>query len=200
MTRKNSKDVKKSDENKKLKPRIEPTSTNTTVKPRAEELATKMHKEEKIGENRLGVRKTKEKAVNIDQNMMKGTSPVGKIIRKSKVKENLKIKLLKKLEKPSFERNSGNTSRLRGIFETNLIEATSPTLAKCPIGKKQFGGFRHQTTLEFVPANHVKQNREKFKSKTNGPGLARTFSKREVATNSEIQEKLEDHMGTKNEN
>ena len=171
------------------------------MKPRAEELATKMHKKEKIGENWLGVRKTKEKAVNIDQEMLKGTSPVRKMIRKTKVKENLAINLLKKLEKPSiFEKNGGNTSRLRGIFENNLIEATSPTLAKCQIGKKQFGGFRHQTTLEFVPANQVKQNREKFKSKTNGQGLARTFSKREGATNSEIQEKLEDHMGTKNEN
>ena len=146
--------------------------------------------------------KTQEKAANIDQKMLKGTSPVGKTIRKNKGKEKLAIQLLKKLEKPSiFETNGGNTSRLRGIFETKLIEATSPTLATCPAGKKQFGGFRHEkTSQEFVPANQVKRNREKFKFKTNGPGLARTFSKWEVGANSEMQDNFEDHMGEKNEN
>ena len=102
MTSKNNKNIKKSDENKKLKTRIETTSTKTTVKPSDEELATKMRKEEKIGENWSGVSKTQEKAANIDQKMLKGTSPVGKTIRKNKGKEKLAIQLLKKLEKPSI--------------------------------------------------------------------------------------------------
>ena len=113
------------------------------------------------------------------------------------MKENLAIQLLKKLGKPSiFGTESGNTSRLAGIFENKIIEATSPTSPTSPIGKKQFGGVRHRKTLEFVPANHVKLSSEKFKFKSNGPGLARTLAKWGVAANSGIQEKL----GTKNEN
>ena len=102
--------------------------------------------------------------------ILKGVTPLRKLLLKNKAKENAKKLNLRTFEKPQdVGKKLGNFSRLKKMFENELIEATSPPKNRNSAAIQQFGQrYSHNKTLlenstNCDPVNNQDLN---FKSKS----------------------------------
>ena len=86
-----------------------------------------------------------------DQYLLKGTSPLRKLLLRNKAKENEKKLNVRMFEKPQdIGKKLGNFSRIKKMFENELIEATSPPKDRNSAAMQQFGLMysQNKTLLE----------------------------------------------------
>ena len=109
-----------------------------------------------------------------DQYLLKGTTPLRKLLLKNKAKENAKKLNLRTFEKPQdVGKKLGNFSRLKKMFENELIEATSPPkkvgYSRNSAAMQQFGiKYNQNITLVENPANSDSVNKQDLKIQSKG--------------------------------
>ena len=105
-----------------------------------------------------------------DQYLLKGATPLRKLLLKNKAKENAKKLNLRTFEKPQdVGKKLGNFSRIKKMFENELIEATSPPKNRNSAAIQQFGvrNSHNKTLLEYsTNCDSVNNQDLKFKSKS----------------------------------